>query len=311
MQPSSIATMQLPPEVKANWPYAPRFARVNGRRMHYIDEGAGDPVLLLHGNPTWGYLWRKVIPPIIAAGHRVIVPDQIGFGLSEKPTREHAHSLDGHAANLVALVRQLDLGRLTVVCHDWGGPTGLSMALANPARIRALVIMSTWAWPVPPAEFHTRIFPWRMMHAPLVGPYLLGNHAALAGRGVYLSVVDRVRFRSEAQSSYEAVLPDPASRLLTWVWPRWIPLDGAARATERFAWLERELGKVNWPTQIIWGREDEVFDAATFAQRFKALLPQAEGPHLVTGRHFLQEDSGPEIGALIASFLRKLAERGA
>ena len=296
-------TPTLPAEVRAEWPYQARTLRVNGWRMHYIDEGAGDPVLLLHGNPTWGYLWRKTIPALLAAGHRVVVPDQIGFGYSEKPVCEQAHSLDGHAANLVSLVRQLDLQRLTVVCHDWGGPTGLSMALKEADRVRALVIMSTWAWPAPPAEFHTRIFPWRMMHAPLVGPYMLGNHAALVGRGTYLSVVGREKFRDEAQTIYEAALPDPATRLLTWIWPRWIPLDDSARAKARFEWLERELPKTDWPTMIIWGREDEVFDAATFAPRFKRLLPHAEGPHMVTGRHFLQEDSGAEIGDLICDFL--------
>jgi haloalkane dehalogenase len=278
--------------------------------MHYVDEGAGDPVLLLHGNPTWGFLWRKAMPPLLAAGHRVVVPDQIGFGLSEKPTREHAHSLDGHTANLTALVRRLDLRRLTVVCHDWGGPTGLAFALANPEQVRALVLMSTWAWPLPPAEFHTRVFPWRTMHAPIVGPYLLGRHNVLAGRGVYLSVVDRDRFRREAQAAYEAVLPDPASRLLTWTWPRWIPLDGTARALARFEWLERELARSTWPTLLIWGREDDVFDPATFAARFKRLLPHAEGPELVTGRHFLQEDSGAEIGDLIAAFLARVGRPG-
>jgi Predicted hydrolases or acyltransferases (alpha/beta hydrolase superfamily) len=128
----------------------------------------------------------------------------IGFGLSEKPVREQAHSLDGHIANLTSLLRQLDVRNATMVCHDWGGPTGLGFALSNSDRVRALVIMSTWAWPLPPAEFHKRIFPWRMMHAPLVGPYLLGKHNALAGRGMYLSVVDRKRFRDEAQSAYEA-----------------------------------------------------------------------------------------------------------
>jgi pimeloyl-ACP methyl ester carboxylesterase len=232
----------------------------------------------------------------------------IGFGLSEKPTREHAHCLDGHTANLTALMRQLDLSRITLVCHDWGGPTGLSFAMSNSDRVRALTIMSTWAWPLPPAEFHTRIFPWRMMHAPLVGPYLLGNHRALAGRGVYLSVVNREQFARSAQTAYEAVLPDPTTRLLTWVWPRWIPLDENARAFERFKWLEQELSSSRLPTLIIWGREDEVFDAATFAGRFKQLLPHAEGPHLVTGRHFLQEDSGPEIARLIGSFLDRLDE---
>jgi haloalkane dehalogenase len=173
-----------------------------------------------------------------------------------------------------------------MVCHDWGGPTGLGFALSNRERVRALVIMSTWAWPLPPAEFHTRIFPWRMMHAPLVGPYLLGRHNALAGRGMYLSVVDRKKFRR--------------------TWPRWIPLDHTARAMQRFEWLERELRKSNFPALLVWGREDEVFDYKTFATRFKELLPHAEGPELVTGRHFLQEDSGAEIAAKINGFLDRI-----
>lgn len=303
---SPIAVPALPESVRAAWPYRPRFARVNNWRMHYIDEGQGDPVVLLHGNPTWGFLYRDFITPLVQAGHRVIVPDMIGFGLSEKPTREDAHSLDGHIANLTGLLRQLDLSRVTLVCHDWGGPTGFGFALSNPGRMRALVIMSTWAWPLPPAEFHTRVFPWRMMHAPLIGPYLLGRHAALSGRGVYLSVVDRDKFRAGAQAAYEAVLPDPAERMLTWVWPRWIPIDDTARALDRFAWIERGLSACKLPALLIWGREDEVFDAATFVPRFQRLLPHAEGPVMVTGRHFLQEDSGPEIAAAIAAFLTKV-----
>jgi pimeloyl-ACP methyl ester carboxylesterase len=300
----------LPGTIRQQWPWRPRFARVNGWRMHYVDEGTGDPVVLLHGNPTWGFLYRDFVEPLTRAGHRVVIPDMIGFGLSEKPTRESAHSLDGHIANLTALLRQLDLRRATIVCHDWGGPTGLGFALSNLERVAALVVMSTWAWPLPPAEFHTRIFPWRMMHAPLLGPYLLGRHNALAGRGVYLSVVDRGKFRERAQQAYDWVLPDPASRLLTWTWPRWIPLDTTARALERFVWLERELAACSLPAMIVWGREDEVFDHATFAVRFKQLLPHAEGPHLVTGRHFLQEDSGGEIAAMIVDFLGRNRTEG-
>jgi haloalkane dehalogenase len=300
--------LSLPSAVRAKWPYRPQFARVNGWRMHYVDEGAGDPVVLLHGNPTWGFLYRDFVGPLTRAGHRVIIPDMIGFGLSEKPTHEDAHSLDGHIANLTGLLRGLDLTRITLVCHDWGGPTGLGFALSNFARVRALVLMSTWAWPLPPAEFHTRLFPWRIMHAPLVGPYLMGRHNVLVTRGIYLSVVDRARFRERAQAAYEAVLPDPATRLLTWTWPRWIPLDHDARAFERFAWLERELAACKLPALLVWGREDDVFDQATFATRFKQLLPHAEGPHLVTGRHFLQEDSGPEIAALIVDFLKRRAQ---
>jgi pimeloyl-ACP methyl ester carboxylesterase len=123
---------------------------------------------------------------------------------------------------------------------------------------------------------------------------------------VYLSVVDREKFAATAQSAYEDVLPDPASRLLTWVWPRWIPLDREARAFQRFEWLERKLSESTFPTQIIWGREDEVFDAETFSNHFKRMMPHAEGPHIVTGRHFLQEDSGVEIAELIRAFLDRL-----
>ena len=303
------ASFVSPNPAHAPWPYEPHFARVNGWRMHYIDEGRGDPVVLLHGNPTWGFLYRGFVTPLTDAGYRVIVPDMIGFGLSEKPTREQAHSLDGHIANLTGLLRALDLRRITLVCHDWGGPTGLGFALANLERMKALVLMSTWAWPLPPAAFHTRMFPWRIMHAPVVGPYLLGRHNALAGRGISLSVVARERFRMQAQGAYEAVLPDPASRLLTWTWPRWIPLDDTARALDRFRWLERELARCKLPALLVWGREDDVFDCDTFCRRFKALLPHAEGPYLVTGRHFLQEDSGPEIASAVCGFVTRLDRR--
>ena len=239
--------------------------------MHYVDEGTGDPIVLLHGNPTWGFLYRDFVTPLTAAGYRVIIPDMIGFGLSEKPAREQKHSLDGHIANLTALLRSLDLHHITLVCHDWGGPTGLGFALSNLARVQALVLMSTWAWPLPPAEFHTRIFPWRMMHAPLLGPYLLGRHNALAARGVYLSVVDRKRFQERAQAAYEAVLPDAASRLLTWTWPRWIP---ARRERARLRSLHlagTDLSHCTLPALLIWGREDDVFDPNVFVPRFQTI----------------------------------------
>ena len=163
------------------WPFAALFARVNGWRMHYIDEGEGRSRRAAARQSDLGIPLPRLIAPLVA-GRRVIVPDMIGFGLSEKPTREQAHTLDGHTANLTALMRQLDLQRRSRLSATIGeGRLGFRFAMSNPERIRALTVMSTWAWPTPPAEFHTRMFPWRMMHAPLVGPYLLGRHKALAG----------------------------------------------------------------------------------------------------------------------------------
>jgi pimeloyl-ACP methyl ester carboxylesterase len=282
--------------------------------MHYVDEGPphAPPVLLLHGNPTWGYLWRDVMPLLLERGFRVVVPDQIGFGLSEKPHDHDVHTLDNHAANVVALLDRLDLQRVTFVLHDWGGPTGLAAVATRPGRAAAVAVMSTWAWNSPSAEFHHRVVPWRLMHAPVVGPELLGRRAAMPGRGMYLSVVDRVRFETEAMAGYTEVLVDPDERALTWIWPRSIPLGRPTDiTTERFTWLEAAMRALTLPATIIWGRQDDVFSPDVFAVKWQEIWPHAEGPHFVTGRHFLQEDSGPEIGRLLADFAdRVVSEPG-
>lgn len=304
---------QLPGEISHQYPYESKFLTVNGWRMHYIDEGprAAAAVLLLHGNPTWGFLWRSVIPPLLESGSRVVVPDQIGFGLSEKPHDHTVHTLDNHAANLVALLDRLDLDQVTMVCHDWGGPTGLAALATRPGRGAAVAVMSTWAWAAPSAEFHHRVVPWRLMHAPLTGPYLLGRQAAMPGRGMYLSVVDREAFAERALPGYVEVLGDPDERALTWIWPRSIPLARPSDiAADRFGWLEERVRAMRLPASIIWGREDDVFAADVFVPRWRELWPDAEGPHFVTGRHFLQEDSGTEIGRLLARFVNRVASQG-
>jgi pimeloyl-ACP methyl ester carboxylesterase len=302
----------LAPDIRARYPYRSRFLQVNCRRMHYIDEGPRDavPVLLLHGNPAWGFLWREVIRPLLAGGYRVVVPDQIGFGLSEKPHVHGVHTLDNHTANLVALLDRLDLSDVVFVCHDWGGPTGLGALASRPQRAAAVAVMSTWAWTSPSSPFHQTVAPWRLMHAPLIGPYLLGRQAAMPGRGMYLSVVDRSRFADQARTGYTTVLDDPDERALTWIWPRSIPLDRPSDITsDRFAWLEERVRQLTLPATVIWGREDDVFPPDVFAAQWHKIWPHAEGTHLVTGRHFLQEDSGTEIGTLLVDFANRAIRR--
>ena len=123
------------------WPFAARFCDQAGFRQHYVDEGAGRPLILLHGQPTWGYIWRRFIPPL-SATNRVIVPDHMGFGKSETPA-DASYTLSTHVGNLAALIETLDLRDVTLVMQDWGGPIGIGYAVRHPERVHSLVLMNT------------------------------------------------------------------------------------------------------------------------------------------------------------------------
>ena len=141
------------------------------------------------------------------------------------------------------------------------------------------------------------------MHAPIVGPHIMARQGAFPGRGMYLSVVDREQFKARALDVYEAALPDADDRRLTWQWPRSIPIDPATDiAGERFDWLEAGVRELSIPSTVIWGREEVVFPADVFASRWHEIWPHAEGTHMLTGNHFLQEDSGKEVGDILVEF---------
>src|SRR6266571_1398718 len=124
------------------YPFAPHYTEQDGLRMHYVDEGAGDPVLLLHGEPTWSYLYRKVIPEL-SGERRVVAPDYFGFGRSDKPVDRGWYSYDSHYSSIERFVEQLHLNNVTLVVHDWGGPLGLRLAVTKPERIARLVVLNT------------------------------------------------------------------------------------------------------------------------------------------------------------------------
>ena len=123
------------------WPYQAKFSSAAGFRQHYVDEGSGRPIVLLHGQPTWGYIYRRFIPPL-ASAHRVVVPDHMGFGKSETPP-DRIYTLSTHVANLTALIESLDLRDITLIMQDWGGPIGIGFAVRHPERVHSLVLMNT------------------------------------------------------------------------------------------------------------------------------------------------------------------------
>jgi len=284
------------------WPQA--MLSVNGRRMAYVDEGprTARPVLLLHGNPTWGFLYRDFVEPLKAAGYRVIVPDCIGSGYSDKPRIDAAYSLAHHIADLVSLIDQLDLQGFAVVGQDWGGPQGVGAALVRLERLAALSLMNTWLFTDYRGGFHTGARPWTTWHAPILGPYFM-KRLKILSHGGPSRTSQRGMSAAEARA-YHHVYDERESETVTLTWPRSIPLTEDDRGWADMAWIEAQLPKLaKTPIQLIWAPEDQVFPIE-YARRLKALLPHAEGPKSYErAAHFLQDDRGPEIAADLVGFL--------
>ncbi|THD82717.1 MAG: alpha/beta fold hydrolase [Phenylobacterium sp.] len=284
------------------WPQAQ--LSVNGRRMAFIDEGprTGRPVLLLHGNPTWSFLYRDFVAPLTAAGYRVIAPDCIGAGYSDKPRIDAAYSLAHHIADLVSLIDQLDLKGMAIVGQDWGGPQGTGAALTRLDRVAALTLMNTWLFTDYKGRFHTSARPWTTWHAPVIGPYFMKRLKILSGAGP--SATSRRGMTAEEARGYHHVYDERESETVTLTWPRSIPLREGDRGWADMAWIQGQLPRLaGVPIQLIWAPEDQVFPIE-YAERLKELLPHAEGPKTYDrATHFLQDDRGPEIAADIVAFL--------
>jgi pimeloyl-ACP methyl ester carboxylesterase len=206
------------------WPYEPRWFDTDEGRMHYVDEGPPDaaPIVLLHGNPTWGYLYRNFIPPLLEAGYRTIAPDHLGFGRSDTPDRPELYTIRRHAERMEALLESLDLSRPTVVPQDWGGPIGLWWATRHPERVRSSFILNTFAHRPPgdvPLPLPLRLFRMAGVRELMVKRLDLFKRVFLFRAGV----VDRDRLTPAVKRAYRAPHPTAASRTPILVFPREIP----------------------------------------------------------------------------------------
>jgi len=295
---------EKPGWLQALFPWPQASLAVNGRRMAFIDEGPRDarPVLLLHGNPTWAFLYRDFVGPLTRAGYRVVAPDCIGAGYSDKPRIDAAYSLAHHIADLVSLIDQLGLTGMAIVGQDWGGPQGVGAALRRLERVATITLMNTWLFTDYKGRFHTSARPWTTWHAPVIGPYFLKRLKVLSAGGP--SATSR-RGMSEAEArGYHHVYDERESETATLTWPRSIPLREGDRGWTDMAWIQSQLPRLaGTPIQLIWAPEDQVFPIE-YAHRLKQLLPHAEGPRTYDkAAHFLQDDRGPEIAADVVAFL--------
>jgi haloalkane dehalogenase len=273
------------------FPFKPRYRKFQGLRLAHIDEGKGPAVVFLHGEPTWSFLWRKVIPPVRDAGYRCIAPDLPGFGRSDKPIDIGWYTYDQHVASVLALVDELDLRDTTIVVHDWGGPIGLRVAVERPERIARIVVLDTGLFTghqaMNDAWMAFRAFVERTEDLP-VG--LLVRRACLNDPG------------DDVIAAYDAPFPNAASKAGARAFPLILPLTPDAPGAQDGQRVLDALRGDTRPKLFLWAESDPVLPLET-GRRFAAALG-GEIDHVIAGAsHFLQEDAGPEIGRLIAAWL--------
>jgi haloalkane dehalogenase len=273
------------------FPFVPHYLDQDGLRMHYLDEGTGDPVLCLHGEPTWSFLYRKMIPALAGVA-RVVAPDYFGFGRSDKPTDIGWYSFDRHYGAIRRLVEQLDLRGLTVVVQDWGGPLGLRLAVEHPERVERLVIMNTGVGGGrPPSETWLRF---RDVVRTAGGGFQPGRLIRTSAvRGLAEDVV----------AAYDAPFPVPESKAGILAFPEHVPTEPEHPNTAPLLAIREALRSWEKPALVLFGDSDPIF-APRVAERIAELIPGALPAELIENAgHFVQEDAGEEAAARIVEFL--------
>ncbi len=284
-----------------DYPFTPHYLEVNGLRMHTVDEGHGDPVLMLHGEPTWSFLYRKLIPPI-AQKFRAVAPDYIGFGKSDKPTDDAYYTFANHYANLVAFVNALNpstgsglgLQRITLVVQDWGGPLGLRLATQHPDRIARLVIMNTGLLDGNAASINPALLRW-IERSPQI---IEGPISWLMGRSCLT-----VQLSDDIARAYDAPFPNHESKAGARRFPLMIPR--APTDPGGAEMMETRAALAHWdkPTLVMFSDGDRNFPPAV-AEGFVKLIPHAVGPLIIKGPgHFLQEEAGAALAQHILEFM--------
>lgn len=288
---------------RAAYPFQPRSFATSEGRLSYVDEGSGPAVVLVHGTPTWSFLWRSLILRLVEGGYRVIAPDHLGFGLSDKPAGA-AYAPQDHARRLRALLDALEVRNATFVLHDFGGPIGLTAALERPDGIAGLVLLNTWGWGLSGDR--------RLAFVGRLGASALGRLACLRlnaePRWLIPAVfADRRRLTPAAHRQYIVPFPDPQSRGGPWAFAQ--ALLGASpwydRLWEGLHARRAELARV--PALLVWGLRDPVFGPAYLA-RWRELLPHAAVAEVADSGHFVQEEAPDVVAVRVLEFLA--ARRG-
>lgn len=272
------------------YPFESHYADIGGTSVHYVDEGSGPPLLLLHGNPTWSFLYRELIKGL-SDRYRCIAPDHPGFGLS-RPAPGYRFTPAEHASVLEQLVERLDLADVTMMTQDWGGPIGFAVATRHPDRFSGFVIGNTWAWPK--SDPGTQLFS-RVLGGP-VGGYLILKRNFFVEK-IIPGNVKRRKLAPEVMDAYRRPFPTPESRRPMHVFPREI-----LRSRPFLATIEAALPAVSdRPALLVWPTKDIAFRDPE-RKRWEAIFASHQTVMLEGAGHYIQEDAADEIVAAIRSW---------
>ena len=295
-----MTILRTPDERFQNLPgydFPPQYVDIADTRMHYVDEGGGDEtVLCLHGEPTWSYLYRHMIAPL-AEHYRVVAPDMVGFGKSDKYAAQEDYSFHMHYDKLVGLIQALDLRNITLVCQDWGGLLGLTIAANHEERFARLVILNTFL-PTGEEKISDAFLHWRAFSQKVGTRMQVGRLVAQTITNYELPV--------EIIAAYDAPFPDDSYKAGAAVFPSLVPIAPDMPGAKEIKAAREVLSHWRKPVQVMFSDGDPILGGA--ANFFRRLIPTAADQPEITiqgAGHFLQEEKGAEIAAEVIAFIER------
>jgi len=280
---------------QGHYPFTPHHLEVEGGRMHYVDEGSGPTVVLVHGTPTWSFLYRRLITDL-STSYRVVAPDNLGFGLSDKPA-DWGYTPADHARNLRTLLDHLGLREYVLVVHDFGGPIGLSCAIDDPDRVRGIVLFNSWMWSLSGTKAETMS---RLM-ATAFGRFLYTRLNLSPRMLIPAAFGDRKKLTREVHQHYIRPFRTPAERMGAWTLAREL---GASGPWYDELWERRER-ITRKPALLLWGMKDPAFGPEAL-DRWRGQMERARIVELPEAGHFVQEEEPERAAAEMRAFLGAL-----
>lgn len=287
------------------YPFESRFLKIEnlngggGLGYHYIDEGSGEAVVMLHGNPTWSFYYRNLVTALKDSGYRALAVDHIGCGLSDKP-QDYEYTLENHIGNFEYFIEKKGLKNVTLVVHDWGGAIGMGYAVRHPENVKKIIVFNT-------AAFRSDFIPFRIdiCKIPVFGDIAIRCFNAFAGAAVYMATAKPERMTGKVKAGYLAPYNSYQNRIATLRFVQDIPMDAGHRSYKTLLDIEEKLGSLkSKPMLVIWGAKDFCF-TVEFMKKWKRLFPAADVRNITDAGHYVLEDAHERIIPWVKKFLAK------